>query len=176
MLGPAGGASTVVSLAALALQHVMCVARPLKKLALESLTSLLWLPALQHCLVCQCRPLPSVPFHCNLTSMTWGNLCACDRPVFHLLMVCYLSRRDIDNDVARLVDEYDGPRATSAPPQFEDRWAQRVVGPPLTAHALLLPVSFIKVAHCDGTLRPLRLLLGLRSMSLLPLKPLLSKQ
>ncbi|KAK9804147.1 hypothetical protein WJX73_005118 [Symbiochloris irregularis] len=34
--------------------------------------------------------------------------------------------RDIDKDVARLVGEYDGPRATSAPPQFDDRWAARM--------------------------------------------------
>lgn len=35
----------------------------------------------------------------------------------------------IDKDVARLVGDFDVPRATSAPPQFEDRWAGRTVGP-----------------------------------------------
>ena len=53
----------------------------------------------------------------------------------HTALLC---RRDLNQNVAGLLDELDIPRAISAPPHLDDRWAAQLVRrrPPARPHAL----------------------------------------
>ena len=54
-----------------------------------------------------------------------------------------MTRREIDRNVARLIEDYDIPRATSAPPHLEDRWVSQLV-----SHVVLLALA---LAGCKNT-------------------------
>lgn len=78
-------------------------------------------------------------------------------PTLTILRRC---RREFDKNVASLVDDMEVPRATSAPPHLEDRWAAQLVRFSLCLTRQILLNKYQKTLAAPSTRKPAEVIIN----------------